>query len=84
MEAGVAAGLKEHAVEPGRAGAVTAGGRVGSFLQFKESAKRRAHTRMVDEESGSCDVSRVNSCAAGVFSLSSAPSGVALLNDISF
>lgn len=44
--------------------------RVGSFLQFKETAKRRAHTPMVAEESGSCDVSRVNSSAAGVFSLS--------------
>lgn len=53
-----------------QSGAVAAGGRVGSFLQFEESAKQRAHTRMVDEESGSCDVSHVNSCAAGVFSLS--------------
>lgn len=50
--------------------AVAAGGKVVSFLQFKESAKRRAHAPMVDEESGSCDVSRVNSCAAGVLSLS--------------
>lgn len=61
--------------------AVAAGGRGGSFLQFKEGAKRRAHTRMVDEESGSCDVSRVNSCAAGVSSLSQC-AAAALLRDI--